>query len=152
MRLSSVGSWGKSCVGALLALLAVALAAPGRSEAGCSHYVTVQGAPIPGLIGLEILGVDGFAPSALGADAPAAPPQRPAPCSGVLCSGSPATPVIPAPSPTSRAELWGVLTALIPVARDETAHELPRDGRLRPVTGGSGVFHPPRASRLSALA
>jgi hypothetical protein len=150
MRLSTRESWGQFCAGALFALLAAGLAAPNASQAGCAHYVVVKGAPHPGLSGLEMLGAEGLLPLGNGegrAPAVPTPADRPAPCTGVLCSGAPATPVMPAPPSTTRADQWGLLAASIPDVSDEPAYERPADSRLRPVLGGSGVFHPPRASR-----
>jgi hypothetical protein len=145
MRLSTRGreSLGRSCVGALVALLAAGLFAPASARAGCSAYIlSSHDAPAGKAGGLELLSR---------ASDPVRPANRPKPCSGVFCSGNPGLPDVPSTPITPQGDEWGLLAepAVPPVAGSFPRHH--DDDRLRPIQAGLGVFHPPRASFLISL-
>ncbi|MFO0953316.1 MAG: hypothetical protein U0835_19595 [Isosphaeraceae bacterium] len=145
MTLSRPESWLRTPAAALLALCVVGVFAPGRAEAGCSHFVIWKGDAPRSLAELEIL-----APQGLGAEAkpgqspaPGIPGERRGPCTGALCSGSPA-PLVPASDvpPPSHESCLTVEEAAPPVA---SALALAiSDDLARPVICGLGIFHPPR--------
>jgi hypothetical protein len=144
MSLSIPESWSRFSVAVLLALLTAGLVAPGRVEASCSHYVTWKGAAIEGLDDLSLLRNDGVTPSAPGRqDAPAAPSDRRGPCTGVLCSGSPA-PLVPATDVPPQGDDWCLSAGLLVQDKAEPFGTVSDDGHLRPVHSGRGIFHPPR--------
>ena len=95
------------------------------------------------MVQLESLSLAGESPAR-----PPAPPKLPTPCSGALCSGSPAVPHTPAPNVPQRAEPWGFLPAVPAAASEPGSTSSPfNDGPLHPVHRGLVVFHPPRPSR-----
>jgi hypothetical protein len=151
MRHSSPAIWRRSVVGACLTLLTAVLLAPSRAEASCSHYVIWRGIAVPAPLGLDRLNPESLAAAVAdaGVFTPDTPPSNPAEpkCSGVLCSGSPATPEIPASTPSGGFDHWGFLEQTVSPASTEPAFEPRENDRLRPVDTGTGVFHPPRVAR-----
>ena len=145
MKLSQPESWFRFTVGALLALLTVGVVAPGRAEAGCSHFVSWKGSEIEGLGDLSLLRIEGATPSARGQSAPTDSPADPhrKPCTGVFCSGSPA-PLVPATDVPPQADDWCLPTGEAPEVRPEPIRRVNDDGRFHPVHTGAGIFHPPR--------
>jgi hypothetical protein len=134
MRLSTRGraSVGRSCVGALVALLAAGLLAPSTARASCSWYALANhGAP--------------GAPDGLGLlTRTTTLPDGPRPCSGVFCSGQPGLPVVPSTAVTPQPHDWGLLAAPPAPSAPDSFPRHHDDDRLRPVHTGEDVFHPPR--------
>jgi hypothetical protein len=140
MSLSVPESWSRYSVAALLALVTAGLVAPGKAEASCSHYVTWKGAAIEGLDDLSLLRNDG---APVKQDAPTVPSDRHGPCTGVLCSGSPA-PLVPATDVPPQGDDWCLSAGLLLQHTAEPFGTVSDDGHLRPVHSGRGIFHPPR--------
>ena len=100
--------------------------------------------PLPHLIRLGTAG-------ALATPPGDAPPEQPAPCSGPMCSGNPASPLstIP-PVPDRSGEEWAI--CMIAVDSPGPAHfaHLPGDPEFQPLNDPTFIFHPPRAGFASA--
>src|SRR5215210_7253445 len=103
MSSASRGGWPRLGSGALLALLAGGLVAPGPARAGCDHAEVPRADRGTGTAFFEFLPLPGH---------PSRPrdEDRPRPCVGSICSNTPAVPILPAPSAPPRAEQWGCLT------------------------------------------
>ncbi len=146
MRRMARGSLGGTWVGTLLGFLTAGIVLPSESRAGCgSHYVTSRTGWQGASPGLELLTARGTVP----ADRGQSPFQRQTPCSGILCSGNPATP-FPAPSLVRfRAESeWAVPSVLVALNRAHSFQRLPADEDLFPVDHICSIFRPPRSRAL----
>ena len=145
MRPSRPESLRGTFVGALAAFLTVALFAPGTARASCSHYVRLKLAELDGgSHGLELLNLPGVAAGAASTAPAPAPGERPRPCSGAFCSGSPGLPDQPVnPAPTGGDD-WGLLCETLPAPGVPPVLHLLDDDAPRPRHEGAGVFHPPR--------
>lgn len=144
MKLSTRGLLAGPWVGALFALLLAGSVAPREARAGCSnqHHDGRQtgGGPADGL---EML-------SPGGASAPDAPGEGsrpgPRPCSGVFCSGNPATPFSAPPSvPPPWSGHWALPAFLAAVAEPRPFAFPPHLACLSPVDHACSIFRPPRA-------
>jgi hypothetical protein len=150
MRLPTVESLVRRLTGTLLASLVVAALTTSEARAGCGHYVlwkqTTSGV-IEG-VGLDLLGTLGERSSA--ARTPLdAPVQTPKPCTGALCSGAPATPVIPDPPIPPATPRWGLVEVATASPRLAVVDHSTDDRPARPIDLAAAIFHPPRATRLS---
>lgn len=141
MRSSTLKALAMRVSGAFLALLASGLVALPEARADCGHYVVSRSGSATVLDQLDLLHLD----REFAAPAGQAPfkGQR-VPCSGALCSGSPAIPLAPPVLLPVRTGQWAICTFTPPssnlgsmaMAWDETpAH-------INPLA--SSVFHPPR--------
>ncbi|HEY2157604.1 MAG TPA: hypothetical protein VGH33_18390 [Isosphaeraceae bacterium] len=126
--------------GALLALAAWALVAPGEAQAGCRHPGVSASGQASLLDGLDRLALGDATPLRL----PTAPP---APCQGPSCSEREAPPPSPATTTHELGPRWALGSIVRP--RDQAGSEaVPHaDARLRPVHNPLAIFHPPRPSR-----
>jgi hypothetical protein len=134
-------------VGALLTLLAAGLLLPSSARAGCINpHVTSRSHGPHGISDLIPLGRSGGMSIPMG-DMPL---DRPAPCSGALCSGNPAVPIstIPPVSPRFGDE-WAISILAIVSPGPGTFVGKSRGGRLHSVDDPTSVFHPPRAAAPS---
>src|SRR5262249_5100141 len=86
MRAFIPGRLVRSPAGALLALLACALSAPSKAQAGCSHYVIYRSGQDHLVRFLDPL-VIGETERPPAESSPPAVPERPRRCSGPTCSG-----------------------------------------------------------------
>ena len=138
MRITTANRRVWSTAGALLALLACGLARPSTALAGCSHPAGAA----PGAGQFERLARAG-ALATPPRDAPIEP-GRPAPCSGVLCSGTPAVPLAPVPIPPVRGVTEAILDPADCMPDPGSTLIAPVDATLRPAHSGPAIFHPPR--------
>jgi hypothetical protein len=121
--------------GVLSALLAAALLAPPAARASCGDYVVIGDHPA----GAHAQ------PGHPTPDAPKAPPDGRAPCSGPLCSRHhPQAPLAPpAPAP-ERGDQWGWIDPLPLLPVPGPLGAVVGDVRDRPVRHARTVYHPPR--------
>jgi hypothetical protein len=143
MRHKARGLMMSPWFGALLALPTLGIIMPTAATAGCSTHFVVSGARVDGeLAQLQRLAEAG----AIDENRDQAPHHRPAPCSGVLCSGNPASPLPSQPSFSSSVDKrWAIPSLPIILDGPVSLHGLPGDDALRPVEESSSIFHPPRA-------
>ncbi|HEX8204001.1 MAG TPA: hypothetical protein VF590_26230 [Isosphaeraceae bacterium] len=129
--------------GVFVALLACGLCRPSEARAACGDHVIVVFAHARGATSFDPRLLGGPMPRA--ADrSPAIPSGRPRPCSGALCSGQPAIPLVPASTIADRIEGWAYEIPC-PGPRDPAAVRVtPDEDHLRPSHRGPSVFHPPR--------
>jgi hypothetical protein len=127
--------------GALLALAAWALVAPGEARAGCRHPGVTASGSMSLLDGLDRLMLDDVSPAPL-----RLPPASPAPCKGPSCSEREVPPPSPATTTHELGPRWA-LGSIVP-PRDQAGSEaVPHAAaRLRPVHNPLAIFHPPRPS------
>jgi hypothetical protein len=125
--------------GALVLFVVQGICAPGSARAGCSHATVARNDPG----GLQSI-VDSFLVDLAGPidGYPARPPSRP--CSGVFCSGEPATPAVPAGEFDLQADSWawcasGSVRISGCRAFYPSGHSAPHS-----IVRISGIFHPPR--------
>src|SRR4051812_16910404 len=142
MRISARGFLTVPWSGALLALLAAGIVTPAAARAGCLNpHVVPRSQHNAGSIHLELLGIAGALPTPQGET----PRPGPAPCSGAMCSGNPATPLSTIPSvPPPDGEQWAFSPPLLPPIVTGPLASLPVDATLRPVERPCSIFHPPR--------
>lgn len=131
------------CSGTLFAFLGCLVVVPEAAVAGCpSHYVPTISLSTGSGLGLEMLNRSGE-PAVAGV---AETPRAPKPCTGSMCSGRPAVPVSPAPSPVLRIGLWAILEIATTIGPPERTGSLPGDGKACPTRLAIAIFHPPRRS------
>jgi hypothetical protein len=130
--------------GVILSVVVLVSFAPSGVEGGCSHLVSsrndAESHPSQ-IIGLVL------DRSGRSAELPA--PNRTVPCSGVWCTGQPATPVVPAGVLSERIDSWalhptspatdGLRSSLFAAVR----------GEALAIRHASSVFHPPRLPSLA---
>lgn len=126
--------------GALLALLAWGLVAPGEARAGCRHPGVSASDSATLFDQLDRLMVGDSAPTPK-----RIPAEGPAPCKGPSCSGqeapAPSSPTTTVPEPGPR---WA-LGAIVPADAGADSQAIPLDeARLRPAHVPLAIFHPPR--------
>jgi hypothetical protein len=122
-------------------LILQALCAPRSASAGCNHLVDLQTGTDHFPTAIERMFVDLAAHSD-----PVPTPQPARPCSGVWCSGQPATPPIP-PGALDDVpfETWAWCRSILRSAESATPTILRLSAAiLRPLIAVSDVFHPPR--------
>jgi hypothetical protein len=136
----SASAWAK----AFFTVLVWAAIVAGPAQAGCSHYVGKSARPSRVEISLSLLGEPAAKTDTI--ERPSTFPERPARCSGALCSGQPA----PGSSATlvdlHRAGNWAILSTTPPATDLEAASVLPDERVLLPISRGTSVDHPPRLS------
>jgi hypothetical protein len=143
MSASARGTRVNPWFGVLLALLTVEVLSPSVARAGCSaHYVKYRSQPGDSTATPERLDLAGVLPPSQ----EEAPRERPAPCSGALCSGNPATPFssIPPVTPPGFGQ-WAIPAFAVALADPGAFPYPPVEANLRPVDHSCSVFHPPRA-------
>jgi hypothetical protein len=132
--------WG----GVLFALLFLWLIAPSVARAGCEHGGMRRLHIAADSSHFERLAQSGALSST------ASEPSRPrssssgTPCSGALCSGKPAVPVMPVPSMSQRPESSAILDALNLALGAGSTSVVPAERSLLPIDRASAIFHPPR--------
>jgi hypothetical protein len=140
MRLPKRSVWIRRPLGAVVALLAATLFAPGVVRASCGDYLTTGAHPVM--------------PTATGAASDSMPvlPAPAAPCSGPNCSGrSPILPNIPpAPAPVS-GEQWGCAVVLPAYQGPGFASWLLQTTPDLPIRCGNSIYHPPRLHTFLAV-
>jgi hypothetical protein len=129
-----------SLLGAALCVLFVS----SRSDAECARYVAYRDQNSHQASGrLEVLdfGLIGKPRNAVPHDRPAAPK----PCSGALCSGSPAVPWAPIHTIPERVNQWAFLDELIEADRSIFEPLDLSDSILSSSIFVDSIFHPPRS-------
>jgi hypothetical protein len=129
-------------LGATLSLLVILCAPASSARAGCSaHYVTSRTQAVAESFALDPLILsDSVRP--VQNRAPAAPP---APCSGALCSGTPAVPVSAVPPSMPESDTgWAISIRPVVLAGPGSIGRSADDARLVPLNHPSSIFHPPR--------
>lgn len=144
MRPSAHGMSVSPRLGMLMAFLTIGMLLPTPSRAGClGHWLTQRSSTNGESTLLELLGGAGALANPEGnasSDRPTPPP-----CSGPMCSGTPAAPVSSTPSATpSPNEEWAVLDLGLIPAGTGAFHLRPVDLGLSPIELSSSIFHPPR--------
>src|SRR4051812_3305649 len=106
MRHPAQRQLAKASLGVLLALLGSGLCSPTAARAGGSAYYVKTHSPTAGASAqLTLLAIADMLPAPAGE----VPRPKPAPCSGALCSGSPATPFSTIPlAPPPGAGQWAL--------------------------------------------
>jgi hypothetical protein len=127
-----------------LALLAVSLGAPAAAQAGCAHYVTSRSQVANRAAQLELLSL-ADALTSVGAEIPTNQPQPSKPCTGAMCSGNPAIPLVPASSEAPRNSQWAVCEFAAPAQMWGLRASLLPDPLGRPAPVICSIFHPPRS-------
>ena len=142
MRLTARGFLAGPWFGAIFSLLTLGSVVPSTARAGClAHYIAFRSPSAESLGQLEQLSLHG----ALATPEDNAPPERPAPCTGALCSGNPALPVSTVPSVlTSGADQWAIPAFPVALTDPHSIVLTPADASLFPIDGPSAIFHPPR--------
>ena len=123
--------------GVISLLLLTSLCAPASARAGCNHLVTSRSNLARHPISIERLSAD------LAGRSDDAPTSR-LPCSGIFCSGQPATPAGPASAFFGTVDDW-VWCACEPKIKCIPSSYLSNElAAPEPVRSVSDVFHPPR--------
>ena len=127
----------------LAALLGCGLFVTKPAQAECARYVTYhdQNSNISGRLELVNFGVPKSTPRN---DAPVDRPARPRPCSGALCSGSPAVPWAPIHTIPERVNQWAFLDTIIDASRSVHEPLAHSSSNLIPTSYVDSIFHPPR--------
>lgn len=116
--------------------------APRSAEAGCSAHAWAAAHST-----WMDAGLDALEPAAKPSESQAPPiPERPAPCSGAMCSGRPAFPLSPAPSESDPVGPRALLLVPIQIEFPGPAGFPLDEPTVRPLTLTLDVFHPPRVS------
>ena len=149
MRPAARGPLAVSWFGAIFSLLTLGVALPSAARAGCTgHFVTWRSQPVGAPADLAFLDIGGTVPTP-----DDAPPERPTPCSGALCSGNPATPLSATPTvPPPGLGQWALTVTPVSLSGPESVACAPEDADLRPAIGLCSVFHPPRPLAPSFIA
>jgi hypothetical protein len=142
MRLSVRGLLASPWFGVFFALPTLGVFLPSSARAGClAHYITSHSGLNGDLTHLERLARTGAITTPYGE----APSERPAPCTGALCSGNPGPPLPTMPSVLAPVEgQWAIPAFPIsPVGPDsfECQHV---DASRHAVDCSCSIFHPPR--------
>lgn len=129
-------------LGAILSLLMLLCAPLPAARAGCSaHYVTSRTQTLAEAFDLDLLVLN---KSTL-PNRDEIPPSRPTPCSGALCSGTPAIPLPVVPPVMTHGHGDWAISLRPPVLTDPGSIARPvEDARLVRVNHPSSIFHPPR--------
>lgn len=131
--------------GAMIVLAAAVLSAPQKAHAACSHYVRSMAHSPLSEIGLELIGEARVMVEAV-RPLPDENPARRLPCSGLLCSGQPGLPSVPAGVDLPRPGSWALLPASPQIGKPEPPCPPRDDADLRASTARPAIFHPPRCS------
>ena len=131
-------------LGAILSLLMLLCAPAPPARAGCSaHYLTSRAQAAAETFALDPLILSASALPSHGE----APPSRPKPCSGALCSGNPAIPLSAVPLVlTEGVGNWAISLRPPILADPGSIARRAEDARRAPVDHPSSIFHPPRPS------
>ena len=121
-------------------LLASVLLAPPGAEGGCSHLVTSR--TDPGRLSSLF---EPLVHDLAGESAGIPSPQPPRPCSGALCSGQPAAPVVPAGFFDARIATWAWYPSVPGLTLIGDSFLFLEMHELQPIRQSLDVFHPPRA-------
>jgi hypothetical protein len=139
------GRFSRSCVRALLVLLAWAVVNQGTAHADCrSHDL-----PTIPLSNRSITGSDGIEHATVPIPALAdlaEIPGRSKPCTGPMCSGRPAMPLAPAAPDVQQIASWAILEMATPFLIEEPTESRRDDPGGRPTHSPTLIFHPPRLS------
>lgn len=129
----------RSSAGAILSLLAIVLFAPRGAVASCSHLVASRNERVQFALLLDPVTRDLAGPSD-----PSSEPLRPRPCNGALCSGQPASPVVPAGTLEPRLASWAWYSPSADGLSVDPSF-LPAETDIhRPLRREADIFHPPR--------
>jgi len=126
--------------GVILLLLVQGFYAPRYAWAACSHLVTsrTESGHQFQLVERLILDLNGGRTDSL----PLPAPTRP--CSGRWCSSEPAAPSVPLGTIEGRLDTWACFVEIPGLNSTSPSRLSDQTTVLRPIQGGSVVFHPPR--------
>jgi len=123
--------------GTVVLLLASALLAPPSAEGGCSQRVTSR----TDLRRLSSL-IEPLVHDLAGESAAMPVPPPPRPCSGALCSGQPAVPVV---FFEGRIDTWAWYASVPDLASTGDSFLFAETIEIHPIRQSLDVFHPPRS-------
>lgn len=144
MTLTARGVLRARWFGVMISLLTLGTVMPSTAQAGClTHYITYRSQVNGELPPIDLLGLSGTLPASEVETPPATP--APAPCTGALCSGNPATPFSTPPLAVPPwVGQWAIPGFSIDLANLEPLRLRSTDVIPRPVKQADLIFHPPR--------
>lgn len=155
MRPSTSGSVSISSFGAILLLLTAVGDWGPTARGGCSMPYTGPRSPAQSdadLARFDLLAHFGAIPANDHDIENETPPRRSVPCSGALCSDSPALPLstMPLVQPVGT-EQWAALPLAVPLTHSVSMAHPSADVGLDPVDCSPSIFHPPRSHAPSHI-
>ncbi len=146
MESAAVGRSAIISARAFLFVLAWVFIAPGSAEARCSDYVQSKSAAPGHKSNLAELGHTGLHNVAT---EPASPqlPKRRTPCSGALCSGQPASPLVPAHADVHHSGQWAIISSTVQTTNPGPGYNRLSEEAALGTHRRTSVYHPPRSSR-----